>query len=91
MSQLVHTLTAEDQRHQHVLIADPSGHKHWLRLSFGPILFQDIGKRVYAVRADDGERYVLQVENDDQLLARLAKETKVERRFQDHNTRSWLE
>lgn len=88
---LVHTLTADDQHNQHVIIADPAGQKHWLRQSFGPILVRDIGKRVYAVLTLDGSGYILQVENDEQLAARLDR---AERRSLAQGSalvRTWLE
>lgn len=71
---LVYTLTADDARNQRVHILDPSGHKHWLWSFFGPVTTRDVGKRVYAVLADDREQYVLQVENDAQLAVRQNKE-----------------
>lgn len=37
----------------------------------GPVLPGDVGKRVFAVRVQDGGRVVLQVENDEQRDARL--------------------
>ena len=47
--------------------------KAWPVVDFmGRIMRQDIGKRVYLVRCDDGVSHILQVENQEQLEARLA-------------------
>ena len=63
-SRHVRTLTEADATTQRVLIK-AGGRTFWLRESFGPILRNDVGKRVYLV----GD--ILQVENDAQRDARL--------------------
>ena len=45
----------------------------------GRVLDQDVGKRLYRVRAEDGVTDILQAENEPQRAARLAREHEPER------------
>jgi hypothetical protein len=39
----------------------------------GRVLLQDVGKRVYRVKNEYGDSYILQVENNEQRDVRIAK------------------
>jgi len=49
------------------------GRVHLVSGFLGRILPGDVGKRIYCVKNDAGDSDVLQVENDEQRTARLAK------------------
>lgn len=67
MSKHVYTIRQQDVGYG--MVHTPDGKRLYLHSAIGRVLACDVGKRVYLV----GD--VLQVENDEQLARRLAKET----------------